>query len=113
MSWSSQILVRSGVIITLILLSLAFLYVFVSNWKVYEISLQGKGGGGGGETKRETRPESERGSTKLVLANSLVTAMVAPISTKPSPSDSQPEAGGDIVTITVVAPEEGGGHPSH
>ena len=104
-------MVRSGVIITLILLSLAFLYVFVSNWKVYEISLQGKGAGG--STKRETRPESEQGSTKLVLANSLVTAMVAPISTKPSPSDSQPEAGADIVTITVVAPEEGGCHPSH
>ena len=94
---------RSGVIITLILLSLAFLYVFVTNWKVYEISLQGKGG----ETKRETRPEPERDpTTRLLLANSLVTAVVAPITTKPSPSESQPEAEVDMITINVVGPED-------
>ena len=76
---------RSGVIITLILLSLAFLYVFVTNWKVYDLSLQGKGG----DTKRETR------ATKLLLANSLVTAVVAPITTKPQHSQSQAEGGGE------------------
>ena len=95
---------RSGVIITLILLSLAFLYVFVTNWKVYDLSLQAKAG----DTKRETRAEPERDSTtKLLLANSLVTAVVAPISTKPSPSEGE----GDMITINVVGPVERG-HPS-
>ena len=108
-TWWSQILVRSGVILTLILLSLAFLYVFVSNWKVYEVSLQAKGG----DTKRETRPPSERGTTRLQLGNSLVTAVLAPISTKPSPSQSQPESGPHIVTINVVAGGETTDHPSH
>ena len=100
---------RSGVIITLILLSLAFLYVFLTNWKVYEISLQGKGG----ETKRETRAEPERDSTtKLLLANSLVTAVVAPITTKPQPSHSQAEAEAEMISINVVGPVERE-HPSH
>ena len=81
-----EILVRSGVIITLILLSLAFLYVFVNNWKVYEISLLGKG-----------QREPERSSNMLLLGNNLVSTVVAPITTKSSPQ---------TITINVLAPED-------
>ena len=34
-----QILVRGGVITTLVLLSVAFGYVFISNWNMYEMSI--------------------------------------------------------------------------
>ena len=83
---------RSGVIITLILLSLAFLYVFVTNWKVYDLSLPGKGG----DTKRETRAQS---TTKLLVAKSLVTAVLAPITTKP-------QTEGELIMMAVVGPED-------
>ena len=93
---------RSGVVITLILLSLAFLYVFVSNWKVYDVGVQGKGGEGR-ESRRDRR--GERDSTKLLVANTLVTAVLPPITTKPSPCQSRAEAEADMMRINVVRPE--------
>ena len=77
----------------------------MSNWKVYEISLQGKGG----ETRRETRGEPERDSGKFLVATSLVTAVLAPITAQraqPSPSEAGTGAESGMIPITVVGPGE-------
>ena len=95
---------RSGVITTLILLSLAFGYVFVTNWKVYEVSLLNKDGdarkseeqcqcGDQSTNGKPSRPGTE--TKKILLGNNLVSAVVAPLSSKPS-----------SVTIHVEAPQD-------
>ena len=93
-----QILVRSGVVTTLILLSLAFGYVFVTNWKVYEISLITKGLETSGEPRRDRKSsKTEPGTNKVLLSKNLVSAVVAPLTSKAS----------HTITINVQAPEEG------
>ena len=77
-------MVRSGVVTTLILLSIAFGYVFMTNWKVYEMSLQGKG----------LEPSGESDTDKILVGSNLVSAVVAPL-TKSS----------HTITINVEAPE--------
>ena len=77
-------MVRSGVVTTLILLSIAFGYVFMTNWKVYEMSLHGKG----------LEPSGESDTDKILVGSNLVSAVVAPL-TKSS----------HTITINVEAPE--------
>ena len=82
-------MVRSGVVTTLILLSIAFGYVFMTNWKVYEMSLHGKGMEPSGEAGKDRKSD-----TNKILVGSNLVAVVAPL-TKSS----------NTITISVEAPE--------